>query len=259
MPAEVPNVTGLLDSGAFSDSPEERLSEEEALLRQIRWESEAARFWGAPWQAEAVVSYDLLVDEKWLSGVRIKERCSVAEAEHKVRVTVDAAAYLASQRERLQPRQLVLACQGVDATQYAECVEGVLAYALPQDWIGLGGWCILGQQRSWLPVFWDAMRRCLPKIAAAGVCRVHIFGVLWEPALAGLLWLCDQHGLALSTDSSGPVLSVTWSDAKKAGNRLADTWEENVRLWRERLAGLRQSQHYREPVERRTYRQLLLW
>src|SRR5262245_27290621 len=68
----VPEVSGLLDSGAFSDSPEGRLDAPTALDRQFRWEAKAARHWGAPWQAEALVSYDLLIDEKWTGGKRIK-------------------------------------------------------------------------------------------------------------------------------------------------------------------------------------------
>lgn len=257
-PDEAARVVGLLDSGAFSDPPESRLTPEAALERQLRWEREAERFWGHPWRAEAVVSYDLLIDEKWTGKTRTKERWTVAEADRAVRVTADAAAYLASQRERLAPRRLVLACQGVDAAQYAECVQGVLPHATPADWIGLGGWCILGVFRSWIPVFWAAMRRCLPLVAAAGIRRVHIFGVMYRPVLGGLLWLCDRHGLELSTDSSGPVLQVTWKDRVKAG-AYAETWEANVSYWRHALATLRQGEYYREPPMGRGFRQPLLW
>lgn len=255
---EAAQVTGLLDSGAFSDSPADRLDPATALERQFRWESEAERWWHYPWRAEALVSYDLLIDEKWTGCIRKKERWSVAEADRAVRVTVDAAAYLVAQRERLTPRCLVLACQGVDAGQYAECVSGVLTHARPGDWIGLGGWCILGVYRSWLPVFKQAMRRVLPLVASAGLNRVHIFGVLWPPALGPLLWLCDALGLTLSTDSSGPVLQTTWKDRVKAGS-YAETWEENVAVHQQRLVGLRDTEHYREPSSDVGRRQLTLW
>lgn len=258
-PAErVPEVVGLLDSGAFSDPPEKRLTPDAAVERQLRWEGRAERFWGRPWQAQGFVSYDLLIDEKWVGGSRVKQRWGVDDADMAVRVTVDAAAYLSSQRERLAPRQLVLAVQGVDAIQYAECAAGVLEYATPDDWIGLGGWCILGWFRSWLPVFWAAMRRTLPMIAAAGVRHVHIFGVMYRPVLGGLLWLADREGLTVSTDSSGPILGPTWKNSKRAGV-LADTWEENVRLWEERLRTLRQSEYYREPPLGRAHRQPTLF
>lgn len=253
-PEDVPLVEGWCDSGAFNDDAEKRLTPEAALARQLRWEDRAANKWNTPYRHRAVVSYDLLIDEKWVGGKRKKERWSVADAERAVRVTVDAAAYLASQRERLEPRRLVLACQGVDASQYAECAAGVLAHCLPGDVFGLGGWCILGWFKSWIPTFWDAMRRTLPLVERAGLTRVHIFGVTYLPVLGGLVWLCDRHRLALSTDSSGPVLSVTWKNVKQAGAKCPD-WEGNTAWWRKALAELRASPHYREPPRTRTSRQ----
>lgn len=245
-PELVPEVAGLMDSGAFSEPPDARLDPEGSLDRHLRWEANATRLWGAPWRAEALVSYDLLIDEKWTGRERRKERWSVAEADRAVRVTVEAAAWLSSHRPQLAPRRLVLACQGVDGSQYEDCVRGVLAHALPCDWIGLGGWCILGTHRTWIPTFWDTCHRVLPLVASAGVMHVHIFGVMFRPVLGGLLWLCDQNGLTLSTDSSGPILQPTWKNIRRAGT-LADTWEQNVILWREALRTLRQSHHYREP------------
>jgi hypothetical protein len=158
----------------------------------------------------------------------------------------------------LAPRGFVLACQGVDTGQYAECVAGVLAHALPADTIGLGGWCILGMCRTWIPVAWQTWRRILPAIARAGIRSVHLFGVLFRPVLGGLLWLCDQHGLALSTDSSAPILAPCFPDQARSG-ALAPLWEDNVRLWQEALATLRTSPFYREPPDPKVSRQLELW
>jgi hypothetical protein len=248
-------VRGLLDSGAFSDPPGRRLDPERALERQLAWERRATAFWGAdaPWRAEALVSYDRLIDEVWEAGpgglglARRKRRWSVAEAEGAVRETVEAARYLTAKRPALAPRALVLACQGVDAARYRQCTAEVLKVATPADWLGLGGWCVLGRwRRRWLPAFWETLRTCLPLAAGAGVRRVHVFGVLWLPALGGLLWLADRHGLAVSTDSSAPLLAATWPDPKRAGVRAA-TYRGNVAWWRRRLAGLRTGPHYREP------------
>ncbi len=250
-PAEVEQVDGWCDSGAFNDAPEDRLSPEGALARQLVWEVNAADRWGCEYRHNALVSYDLLIDEKWVGGKKRKERWSVAEADRAVRVTVDAAAYLALQRVRVAPRTLVLACQGVDAAQYAECAAGVLSHCKPGDVFGLGGWCILGVQRGWLPTFWAAMRRTLPLVAAAGLTRVHIFGVMWQVALGGLVWLADLHGLTVSTDSKKPAADCTWlgdEKAKKAGRRMP-TWEQNCEWWRKTLADLRSSTYYREPPE----------
>lgn len=257
-PEEVPLIDGWCDSGAFNDAPEDRLTPDAALDRQLRWERRAADKWGAPYRHNAVVSYDLLIDEKWVGGRKLKQRWSVAEADRAVRTTVDAAAYLAAQRDRLSPRHLVLACQGVDATQYAECAAGVLARCRPGDVLGLGGWCILGLQRSWLPTFWDTIHRVVPMAAAAGVTRVHVFGVMWRVPLGGLLWLADRHGISVSTDSKKAAMDCTWKDLKRAG-AMADTWEENVRIWRALLDGLRRSPYYREPPARRLSRQLTMF
>jgi hypothetical protein len=160
---------------------------------------------------------------------------------------VEAARYLAARRAALAPRALVLACQGVDAAQYRECVAEVLKVATPADWLGLGGWCVLGRwRRRWLPAFWETLHACLPLAARAGLRHVHLLGVLWPPALGGLLWLADRHGLAVSTDSSAPLLAPTWPDPKKAGVRAA-TYRGNVAWWRRRLAALRESPHYQAP------------
>lgn len=251
-------VRGVLDSGAFSDPPSRRLTPTQALARQLAWERQAGSLWGAPWRAQALVSYDLLIDEVWTGAGRAKQRWSVADAERAVEATVEAAAYLASQRRRLAPRRLVLSCQGVDALQYHDCVRAVLAHATPGDWIGLGGWCILGRWTSWLPEFWATLRLCLPAIARVGVRRVHLFGVLYLPALGGLLWLADCHGLAVSTDSTAPVLACTRGDPAKAGVRAGGRLA-NVAWWRCTLADLRRSPWYRAPPAPAASRQLDLF
>jgi hypothetical protein len=255
--ADPAKVIGLLDSGAFSDQPADRLTPEGALARQFRFELKAAERWETEsWHAYALVSYDLLIDEFWIDGMRHKRRWTVEAAEWAVRVTIEAAAYLNAERARVEPRRLVLACQGVDEMQYDECVAEVLRSARSHDWIGLGGWCILGRFTSWLPTFWATLYRVLPRIARAGVSHVHIFGVLYQPALGGLLWLADQHGLTVSTDSAAPVLNCTWKDKRKSGARR-DYWRDNVAWWRDALAGLRSSTHYKQPPQ--TPRQASLW
>lgn len=233
----------LLDSGAFSDPPERRLDPAGALDRQLAWESRAADRWGVAVAAEALVSYDVLIDEVWTGGVREKRRWGVQEAEAAVRATVDAAGYLASQRDRLAPRALVLSCQGVDHVQYAECAQAVLRYATPADWLGLGGWCIVGRWQTWLAEYRRTLELVIPAAASAGVRHVHLFGVLWEPALASLLWIADQHGLTVSTDSTAPLLAAAHRSPRRAGLR-APGWRGNVAWWIRHLRNLRSSRHY---------------
>jgi hypothetical protein len=93
----------MLDSGAFSDRPDARLSPAKALDRQLYWEQLASEKWGCNWQAHAFVSYDLLIDETWVAGAKHKRRWTVKQAEWAVAETVAAAAYLDSQRERIAP------------------------------------------------------------------------------------------------------------------------------------------------------------
>jgi hypothetical protein len=248
LPADPAAVCCLLDSGAFTDSPSARLTPALALDRQLRWETLARVAWGVPsWQVEALVSYDCLIDESWVAGRKVKRRWSLAEAERAVRVTVESAAYLASRRRLLSPRSLVLACQGVECEQYAECARAVLRYARPGDWLGLGGWCLLGRAKTLLAEFQRTCRLVLPLAVDAGIRRAHLFGVLWEPALASLLWLCDQLGLEASCDSAAPVLACTRGNPRKAGVR-APGWRANVAWWQRRLANLRSLPSYRAPV-----------
>jgi len=240
-------VIGLLDSGAFTDPPAQRLTPAAALARQLAWERRASERWEWDWQAQALASYDRLIDEKWHGARRVKERWSVTEAEAAVTETIAAARYLASQRAALAPRRLVLSLQGVDAVQYAECAAEVLRVATPTDWIGLGGWCILGRwQRRWLPTFWQTIARVLPQIAAAGIRHLHLFGCLWFPAVGGLLWLADHYGLTVSADSARPVLDAARTDGRKAGVH-GETWRESVTWWRTACASLRETPHYRRP------------
>lgn len=249
-------VEALGDSGAFTDvCDDKRLTPAGALERQFAWERRASEAAGRGWRFRHLVSYDLLIDEVWVAGVRHKRRWTVEAAEWAVRVTVEAARYLSEQRARVEPRTLVLACQGVDAAQYDECATEVLRYARPHDWIGLGGWCILGRFTSWMPVFWQTIERVLPRVTRAGVRHVHIFGVLYLPALGGLCWLADRYGLTVSTDSAAPILACTRGDGKKAGVREA-YWRNNVRFWKDTLANIRESEYYRQPS---TPAQRTLW
>lgn len=239
-------IDGTIDSGAFTDPPHKRLAYDAALSRQLDWETRASAKWGLPFRASGLVSYDRLIDEKWVAGQRHKQRWSVTEGESAVQETIAAAQYLASQRVDIAPRRLILSCQGVDAYQYQECVTEVLKVATPADWIGLGGWCIIGMRQTWMPTFWQTMRLILPQIKAAGIGHIHIFGVLFLKAMGGLCYLADQYGLTVSTDSTAPVLACTWKDWKKAGARH-HYWRDNVAWWISTLANLRDTSYYKNP------------
>lgn len=253
---ETPTAIGLLDSGAFSDSPDKRLNPESALLRQLKWEASASRKLGMKWTSYAIASYDFLIDEVWTSDRWLKRRWSIADTEQAVDITVNAAKYLASQRQYLQPRHLILGCQGVDDEQYRRCVVRVLDVAQDGDWIGLGGFSALGKIRGWLPVFHEILHQSIPLIATSPIKHVHIYGVLWEKALAPLLWMCDRFGLKLSCDSSRPILDCTFPDPKRAGVKHS-YWRSNVQYWQDTLSAIATSKFYREPP--RLHRQLSIF
>ena len=260
---KVPNCRGvdlskirlLFDSCAFTDVlTNSRVSFAIALERQLQTlakmrRSQARYRFAIGCKETWLVSYDRLIDEKFVDGKRIKQRWSVDEAWEAVRQTVEAARYLASQRYRLDGYKLVLSCQGVDALQYQQCVEQVLEYATPDDVLGLGGWCILGKQKKWMPVFWEAMRRVIPLIAESGVRQVHIFGVTWlkphqgyEPPLPGLLRLCDEYGLSLSTDGRSPIANALWKKTWRKAGATFPYWRHNLAWAKAEMATLRDSE-----------------
>lgn len=57
-----------------------------------------------------------------------------------------------------------------------------------------------------MPVFRETLLTVIPMVSSAGVRRVHIWGVIYPPALGALLWLCNLYGVAVSTDSVGPSI-----------------------------------------------------
>lgn len=253
-----PNARVLMDSGAFND--EIRLTVEGALERQLRYEelrrvqiaSDFGEEQAQNWCFEAIVAYDWLIDEVWIAGKRHKRRWSLYDAEKALKETIENAAWLAEKRNELKPRHLVLPVQGVDAIQYTECTEEILKHAQSDDILGLGGWCIVGIRKTLLREFWITMHSVIPLAAQAGLNRIHIFGVTWHKALGGLLWLCDQHGLELSTDSSQPVRSAVFDHGLRGGEAIGKFVEQR----RQELADLRSTKYYKEPPDGKLTRQL---
>ncbi len=192
------------DSGAFSDGPKHRLSYAEALQRQI----EHARYYRYSHQVTHRASYDLLIDETWKDHFRHKERWSEEAGKFAVKATVEAANFL--DQHRAYGIGCILSAQGVTPAQYLDCAEQVLKYVDPgRDIFGLGGWCILGKQPSLLGVFRETIAQVIPLLASHKVHRCHIWGVCFGEPLGELLYLCDQHGVKLSTDSIGPSTRPT--------------------------------------------------
>lgn len=262
-----PGTQIIQDSGAFSDGPEHRLTFETALERQI---THAKKF-GYTNQITHRASYDLLIDEKWQAdGYRRKERWSESEAEAAVSETIAAAKFMAERRGSVGA---ILSAQGVTPQQYARCTENIIPLIEPErDIFGLGGWCIIGlKPKRMLPVFLETISHVIPMIGQAGIRRVHIWGCCYAAALGPLQWLCDQHNIAVSTDSAGPVVHPSfgqwgyddWRDIHYRRPAILSSCKEqkysecrgclgldkikHVALTHKWLERLRESRHYHAP------------
>jgi hypothetical protein len=228
----------LYDSLAFSEVLQgARKTPEEALDRQLSTFHSLKQKPRTTW----LVSYDRLAQ-------RGQPESSEANIKS-LRETIDGAHYLASKRQVLEsePFTLVLVCQGSTPKQYVECTSEILSASTPQDVIGLGGWATIGKEPYHLASFWETMNQVLPLVKSAGVSRVHLFGVAWyrgrKAPLAPLLHLCDGLGLALSTDSTSPILNALRKDQKKAG-AIFSNWRVNLAYTKARLSTIRDSEEY---------------
>jgi hypothetical protein len=256
----------IQDSGAFSDSSGNRLCFEGALIRQINH----AEKYGYYDKVTHVASYDLLIDEKWIGGRRHKCRWSEIEAEDAVKETINAARYLSNNRSVFENKGLVLSAQGVSPKQYLYCVEKILPYINPEeDILGLGGWCITGKMpRQMMPTFQNTIIQVIPVCARNGIKWIHIWGVMFAPALGKLLWLCNKHGINLSTDSAGPSWRpafglwgyADWAD--KSYEKVDVTIRgleraRHVKAVREWLDNFENTQYYKEPEKFKVQEALL--
>jgi len=251
----IPEPTRIIqDSGAFCDSPSSRLTNAEAIVRQIAHGDK----YNYSDMIEMRSTYDLLIDEKWENGKRSKIRWTESEAWDAVNVTVEAAEYYNTHRYGVG---LVLSCQGVTANQYLKCAERVVGMYREGDAIGLGGWCILGKQRRRLGrSFRETIVNVIPFLGDEGVKRVHIWGVIYPVGLGELLWMCNKHGITLSTDSAGPQFKPVmgswgygdWTDVayrrKPTNVRSADR-KKHLDITRGWLNGLENTQYYRDPSQ----------
>lgn len=192
------DIDVLLDSGAFQDvSQDSRLSFEGALERQLNYE-EKQRF-----ISERIVSYDRLVDEQLNSeGKQIKERVDWEKGEKYVEETINAAKFLADNRNELEPRKLVLSNQGTNIQQYLDCIKEILSFSEPHDIIGFGGFCIVGQKPKLVPQYYKIISRAIPLIRKKGIKEVHLFGVGTIPILETTAQIAKRCGVNLNYDTS---------------------------------------------------------
>lgn len=241
----------IQDSGAFSDSRTNRLDFAAALDRQMNH----ADTFGYASQVTHRASYDLLIDEKWQDGIRRKSRWTELEADTAVQETINAARFMATNYSGAR----IQSAQGVSPHQYERCTKDILEwFDLDRDIFGLGGWCVSGIMPLVMrPVFNATMLRVISLLGQEKVRRVHIWGVSDVTFLGPLLWLCDRHGISLSTDSSAPQRRPTqgvWGFRGWYKEYPAPSVEYRgihrmmlVKLFRCRLNSLRDSDFYHHP------------
>jgi len=192
----------IIDSGAFQDVGKQakRLEFQDALKRQLDFEKTVT---DNHRKAEAIVSYDHLVDEQYDEGRgQFKERVQAKVSRKYVAETIDAAKFLAENREELAPRRLILSCQGTTVNQYLYCVNKILEIADEDDIIGLGGFCIISKSKIYEEQFYNVINKAFPKIEKKGIRRVHIFGVGLFRALIQADICAHVNGLECSYDTS---------------------------------------------------------
>lgn len=190
----------IIDSGAFQDvGNETRLSFDMALERQLEFEKTVTKD-GRP--AEAIVSYDRLVDEQMGDSGQFKARVSAEESISYVEETINAAKFLVSKRDELKPRRLILSCQGTTVEQYLDCLRQILAIATPDDIIGFGGFCIISKNKEYEEQFYDVVYQGFPMIREKGITRVHIFGVGMFRSLIQAEICAKLNGIDCSYDTS---------------------------------------------------------
>lgn len=184
----------MMDSGAFQDvSTDTRLSFKDALARQLDFENVLGV------KAEAIVSYDRLVDEQLLDGKQIKQRVDTLIGAEYVEETIKAAEYIA---RALPNRKLVLSNQGSTVKQYVDCVDSVIQVAKPADIIGIGGFCILARNKQYRADYFEILKQILPKLKEHGLSQIHIFGMGIFEVLIKTEILCKKYGVSCSYDTS---------------------------------------------------------
>ena len=227
-PPLLPGTRAICDSKAFQTwktriigkrrTARERMTPWEAIDDQIAFEQRLRDDGCGPdFNFEAVVTYDKLVDEAVVNGKQVKRRACEVDAEGMVEETLRSA-YVYKHREDEFAGAIAYAAQGATLGQYMDCVRQLLPLVRPgKDWLALGGFCIIGKQRSLIPLFIEVCRNVAVLAAAAGCRRVHILGVTVVDALQHVAKFFADAGVILSTDSTSmeqnAIMGGVWDEA----------------------------------------------
>ena len=176
------NVKVLMDSGAFQDrNHNTRLSFDVALRRQLNFEHKLCI------TSEKIVAYDMIDDYK---------------------TTVKANQFLASKREKLQPRQLVLMIQGKTFEECVECVIDTLKIAQPGDCIGFGGVAPSGRNKKIRNKLYQTIQHTVPLIYEYGITDIHIFGIGMFQIIEEILEIIKQHDCVMNVSCDASSFEI---------------------------------------------------
>lgn len=209
----LPGTLVVCDSGAFGKGDMlRRLTADEAIDRQLRLQQRMRdEGCGQDFHFEAVITYDMLVgvDEAIKNGERVKRRGTEESAAEAVFETVCSAVAYQGRRDEFAGA-IAYAAQGATVRQYMQCVRAILPSIRPgRDWLALGGFCIIGMQRSLIPQFLETCRQVAPLAAAHGIHRVHVLGVCVVDALQAAADILSAYGIEFSTDSVSMETNAT--------------------------------------------------
>lgn len=221
----------ICDSGAFQDIDKHmRLTPENALIRQKKYETFLQNIYGQNWKFEAICIYDQMigVDEAIEDGKKIKKRGTVESAKLAVQDTLNSAAYYKSQEQYIET--LMYIAQGIDRKQYIGCVEELMCLSRTTDYFGFGGFCIIGRQRKqMLPLFFDVFENVMPILQKKGIKRAHLLGVCLPEAVQFAVRTAKKFNIVVSTDSSAPEVNAIafgkgYNEDARPSVRLGDKW-----------------------------------
>ena len=202
---------------AHKRAKRERMTPGEAIDAQIAFRARLrAELGDYDFDFEAVVTYDKLVDEAVVNGKQVKRRAAEVDAVAMVAETIASARVYQARRDEFGGA-IAYAAQGATLGQYMDCVRQLLPLMRPgKDWLALGGFCIIGQRRSLIPLFIEVCREVAPLLARHGITRVHVLGVTVVDALQHVAKFFADAGVVLSTDSTSmeknAIMGGVWDE-----------------------------------------------
>lgn len=217
------------DSGGFQDVGKTRLTPKQALIRQWTHRNRIRDVLQLPyWDFTAVSIYDQMagVDEAIINGRKVKIRGTEESAQYAIEETLRSANFYAKNRHIFNS-SLIFIGQGINPDQYVNaCVIPMFDLFNNRDWLGLGGFCIIGRISSLKSVFYETLVRLIPLAKAKNIKRIHIFGVCVTDVIREVTRLARIHQIHISSDGCTP--EINGASFGKAFNSEKGIWFDTL-------------------------------